>query len=139
MNRRRRAGKVINLIDFQQNGLGHIMPNEFEAAVLQQVLHILTPGRKKVVETKHFMPVSDQAIAQMRPQKSRTACYQHPHGASKLPCGWTNCKAVKSMPSRNLSAQIRYLSGGQKRLKCAHVTIRHDLSPPADSEVFTDK
>src|SRR5439155_23272531 len=50
MNRRGRTGQVIDLIDFKQDRLDHVMTKQFKTAIVQQVRHILSPPGEKVVK-----------------------------------------------------------------------------------------
>ena len=87
MNRRGGAGEIINLIDFEQDWFSNVVSNQFESRVIQQVHDVVAATSKEIVEAENFVTFANQPVAKMRSQEPCTACYQHSHGASKLPLG----------------------------------------------------
>ena len=47
MHRGRGAGQVVDLVHLRPEGLGDIMPNEFEVGSIKEVLHHNTCGKHK--------------------------------------------------------------------------------------------
>ncbi|GER28647.1 UDP-glucuronic acid decarboxylase 1 [Striga asiatica] len=73
MHRGRRAGQMVDLIDFQQNRLHHIVPDQFEPRVPEQMHHVLLPPREEIVHHDHVVPSGDQLVHQMAPDETRAA------------------------------------------------------------------
>src|SRR2546423_129039 len=79
VNRRRGTRQVINLIDFQKDGLDNVVAQQLETVIVQKVTNVLAPPGKKVIETNNFVTNRDQSIAQIRSDKSCPSSYQYPH------------------------------------------------------------
>src|SRR5205085_5969548 len=83
-----RAREVINLIDFQQDRLGHVVAQQLEARIVQQVEDVFATAGEKVVEAQHFVVFAEQPLAKMRADKTRAAGDENSHCAlrtAKLP------------------------------------------------------
>ena len=65
MNRRRGTGEVINLIDFEQHRFDHVVANQFEVMIVEQVKYVDSTSGKEVVETNNIVAVSEQPLAKM--------------------------------------------------------------------------
>jgi hypothetical protein len=63
MKRGGRAGEVIDLIDFQTDGLDHVVPDQLEPAATEQVSDVVSRTGKKVVKTNDFLTRIDQSLA----------------------------------------------------------------------------
>jgi hypothetical protein len=74
VNGRSRASKIVDLVYFEVDWFDDIVADQLEARVREQVLDVLPGSGKKVVKTDHFVASFDQAIAQMAPEKSCSAC-----------------------------------------------------------------
>jgi hypothetical protein len=79
VDRRGRASEVINLIDFQQDRLGHIVPNELKMRISEEVRNIFTPPGKEIIKAKDFVTVAQQSFTQVRTQKTSSASDQDSH------------------------------------------------------------
>ena len=73
MNRRSRTREVIDLIDFKENWLDHIVTRQLKPMIVEQVRNVLPPSRKEIVETEHILSIRQQAFAQMRTNESGAA------------------------------------------------------------------
>ena len=73
VDRRSGAGEVIDLIDLQQDGLDHIMADQFKVRFAQQVANILLLAGEEVIEADDIMPLGNESVAQVRTQKSGPA------------------------------------------------------------------
>src|SRR6266550_8662168 len=70
MNRRRRAGQVIDLIDFEQDGFNHIVTHKFKTRIGHQVGDVLSTYREEIIETDKIVLLGQQALAKMRTEES---------------------------------------------------------------------
>ena len=57
MNRRSRTREVIDLIDFEQNRLDHIVAHQLKPMIVEQMRNVLPSSGKEIVETEHIMSV----------------------------------------------------------------------------------
>src|SRR5258708_10434217 len=87
VHRRSGARETEDAIDFQQYRLDHIMADEFEVAVAEQVHDVGALAAEKIVEADNFLPVVEQALAKMRAEKSCAAGYQCSHSWSPWSAG----------------------------------------------------
>lgn len=69
---------MVNLIHFQQNWLHHIMSNQLEPRIAEQMHHILLPPREEIVNDDHIVSSGDQLIDQMTPDETSAARYNNP-------------------------------------------------------------
>lgn len=51
---------MIDLVDFEQEGLDDVMPDELEARVAEVVRDVLAPAREEVVDHDHRVPALHQ-------------------------------------------------------------------------------
>jgi hypothetical protein len=58
--------------------------HQFEFVIIQQVLNVLAPAGKKVVQTNYFMTPGNQTVTQMRADKARPTCYKYSHICSDV-------------------------------------------------------
>ncbi len=84
---RGRAGQIVYLVHFHIKRKGHVMTDEFKAPVVHERFHIGPRAGKKVVHAEHFMPLIQQAFAEMRSQKARTAGDKNPFTQMHVPPG----------------------------------------------------
>jgi hypothetical protein len=73
MNGRRRAGQVIDLIDFKEDWLNHIVAQQFEALIIEQREYVFSSAGEEVIETEHLITFIKQPLTQMRANKPRAA------------------------------------------------------------------
>ncbi len=67
---RRGAREVVDLVDLEEQRVRDVVPDELEVRPAQEVLDVLLPARKKVVQTDHLFPALEQGLAQVRAQES---------------------------------------------------------------------
>ncbi|MGZ8844267.1 MAG: hypothetical protein ACXW18_11440 [Pyrinomonadaceae bacterium] len=91
----------MNLIDFKQNWPHHASP--FEPVMIEQVLNILATPSEKFIETKNFVAVSDQSIAQLRAKTACAACDYDPHGRSNYRAGQEIAKQLHRAKTQALA------------------------------------
>ena len=68
-----RAGQVVDLVHFQVEWEGHVVADQFEAWVRQQMFDVLARAGEEVVHADDFAAFIQQAFAEVRSQKSRSA------------------------------------------------------------------
>ena len=73
MRRRSRTSQIINLIDFHLERIDHIVPDQLEIRILEEVSNILLPTGEKIVQTQDLVPFVKESITQMRAEKARAA------------------------------------------------------------------
>jgi len=61
----------------QKNRLHHVVANQFEILLPQEMLDVALLAGKKVVQADDVVPLSDEAIAQVRAQKTSSARNQN--------------------------------------------------------------
>jgi hypothetical protein len=77
VNRACRTCQVVDLINLDIERKGNIVPLNLEVGIAAQVSHIALRSGKKIVDAQHLVTGSDQSIAQMRPEKARSARNQY--------------------------------------------------------------
>src|SRR5688572_2426172 len=65
MNRRSRTRQVIDLVDFQKDRLGYVVANQFETAIIHQMIDIFLSSGEKIVETNYFVAFPKKPFAKM--------------------------------------------------------------------------
>ena len=73
VNRRGRAGQIIDLVDLDIERERHVMPHQFEARIAETGRDVLLGAGEIVVDAEHVVARLEQPLAQMRPQESRAA------------------------------------------------------------------
>jgi len=74
VHRRSRAREIVDLIDFQFEGIHDIMSHQLEIRIFEQVRDIaFTPG-KEVVHTDHFVALEEESFRKMGAEKAGSAC-----------------------------------------------------------------
>jgi hypothetical protein len=74
MRRRCRAGEIVYLVeprDARTERRDDVMLNELEPPACQQAADIFSPARLEIVNADDPMTLADQALAEVRPEKSR--------------------------------------------------------------------
>jgi hypothetical protein len=56
MHRRSRAGEVEDAIDFEQHRLDHIMAQQYQVRLINQMRDVAALATEKIVEADYFMP-----------------------------------------------------------------------------------
>src|SRR5262245_6652880 len=72
VDRRCRASHVVALVDLDIEGKCDIMADEFKVRVVEQVLDIAARAAKEIVDANDNGSLSDQAIAKMRTEETRS-------------------------------------------------------------------
>ena len=72
------TSQIVDLIHFDEEGKGHVVPNQFEHRVVHQVRDILLAARIEIVDTENFMTRVEQTIAEVGPQKAGTPGHRNP-------------------------------------------------------------
>ena len=70
------AGQVVNLIHFQPDRLGHIVPHEFEIRQLQQMRDVGFLAGEEVIQADDVVALSDEPFAEVRPEKTGSAGHE---------------------------------------------------------------
>jgi hypothetical protein len=70
---RGRTGEVIDLVDFEIDREGHVVADQFEALVVEQVLDVDPRARIKIVQADDLGAAVQQPLAQMRAKKAGAA------------------------------------------------------------------
>jgi hypothetical protein len=55
MNRGRGTCKIVDLINFQKDRLRHIVSQQLETRVVEEMHDVLTPACEEVIETKNLV------------------------------------------------------------------------------------
>jgi len=70
MNRRCRAGEVINSIHLDVKGKSYVMAKKFKKRILQKMLNISLRSGVKVIHADNVLSILEKALAEMRTQKT---------------------------------------------------------------------
>ena len=79
MNGRRGTREVVDLVHFQQYWLDHIVTQQLQPSLVEQVKNVFPPPGEEVVQTKYIVVFVEQPFTQMRANKSCAAGYQDSH------------------------------------------------------------
>ena len=63
VDRRGRAGEVVDLVDFHIQREGHVVAHELEARVVDDRLQVVARAGIEIVDAQHLVPLLDQARA----------------------------------------------------------------------------
>jgi hypothetical protein len=74
MDRRGRAGQVVDLVDFDVEGEGDIVTKDLEVGVRDEVEHVLFGSGVEIVHADHVVAFGEQAFAKVGAQEARPAC-----------------------------------------------------------------
>jgi hypothetical protein len=66
VDRRGRTGEVVDLVDFDIERKSHIVPDQFEALVPDQIFDIAPRACKKIIDAQDFMTSREQGLAKKR-------------------------------------------------------------------------
>src|SRR5262245_12702178 len=70
VNRRRRAGEIINLVDFDIEGKADIVSNKLESGIQHETGHIRPCRREEVIHAEDLVPAAQQSLTQMGTDES---------------------------------------------------------------------
>ncbi len=76
MDRRSRTGEIINLVYFDEEWKGYIVPQKIELWIIQQVNNIATGAGTEIIDAENFVALLDQPSTKMRSEETRAACDQ---------------------------------------------------------------
>ena len=94
MYRRRGAGKMVDLINLEQDGIDDIVPNQLKVAFTQEVRNILLCASKEIVEANDLQAAD--------PAQSCTQCELASSGGAHVRCCPHRCDVAGLLP-RDLS------------------------------------
>jgi hypothetical protein len=66
MNRTGWASQVIDLVNFQENGIDNVVPDKLEAGMIQQVLDISLMAGEVVIQANHLLSFPNKLPAEVR-------------------------------------------------------------------------
>src|SRR6266851_4124378 len=78
-------------IDFEQNRIHHVVAEQFEVGISDQMRDVSAAATEEIVETYHLVAVVNQAIAQVRSDESCASCNQY---SQTPPPGWLTSVAA---------------------------------------------
>ena len=86
VDRRGRAGEVVDLVDLDVEREGHVVPHQLELRMAETGSDVVLVAREVVVDAQHVVARRQQALAKMRAQEARAAGHQNSstHGAKLL-------------------------------------------------------
>ncbi len=73
VDRRGRARQIVDLVDLDVEREGHVVADELEVRVLQQVQDVALGASEQVVGADHLMPLRQQAVDQVRAEEAGAA------------------------------------------------------------------
>ena len=76
VDRRRRACEVVDLVDFDIDRESHVVANELEARVVEQMRDVVTRTGEEIVQADDVAALFEQSIAKVRAEKSRATGYE---------------------------------------------------------------
>ena len=77
VNGRSRTGEIVDLVDLQIDRERHVVADELEALVIEQMLDIAPGAGEEIVEADDFRALRQQALAQMRAEKTGATGHQN--------------------------------------------------------------
>jgi hypothetical protein len=73
MDRRGRAGQVVDLVHRDEDRVVHVVVHELEVRMVQQVGDVVLAAGEQVVQADHVVAARDQPVAQMRADEAGPA------------------------------------------------------------------
>src|SRR5262249_41799344 len=73
---RRRTGEIVDLIHFDIERKRHVVPNQIEVPVIEQMLDVAARSGEKIVYAQHGRVLAHQPLAEMRAEKTGSSGYQ---------------------------------------------------------------
>ena len=73
VNRARGAGQIVDAVDLEEEREGHIMPDDLEMRIVQQVKDVGFAAGIEIIDTDDEMTLGEQPLAQMAAKESRAA------------------------------------------------------------------
>jgi hypothetical protein len=69
---------MVDLVNFKQDGLNHIMPDQLKSRITEMVHQILLPPREEVINDNYAVSSGEQLIDQMTSHESSATCHHDP-------------------------------------------------------------
>ena len=85
MDRRGRAGEVVDLVDLDKQRMGDVVAHRLEMRVGQQVRDVVLAAGEIIVDAEHVVALGEQPLAQMRAEKTGAAGDQNAFGDDAHP------------------------------------------------------
>ena len=79
MNRRSRAGKVIDLVNLYVERKSDIVSHHFEIGIVHQMRDIAFSAGEEVINTQNVMPFGEQTLTEVGTKKAGSSGYQNSH------------------------------------------------------------
>jgi hypothetical protein len=76
MNRRSGTRQIVDSVGLDPDRVGDVVADQFKSGVSQQMLDVLFAPGEKIVQAKNLFLFFQQSLAQVRPDKTRTARYK---------------------------------------------------------------
>ena len=76
MNGRRGARQIVDLVDLHVEREGHVVADQFETLVVQQMLDIAARAAEEIIDADDVGALRKQPLAKVRAEKTRPAGYQ---------------------------------------------------------------
>jgi hypothetical protein len=76
VNGGRGTGEVVDLVDFDVEREGHVVPDELEVRLAQKVRDVVLGPGEEIVDTQDVVTSGDQALAQVRAEKTGSSGHQ---------------------------------------------------------------
>ena len=73
MHRRRGAGEIVDLIDFEQDGIYDVMANNFEAGIRKKMSDIVFRSREEIIQADYFIPGVEEALTKVASEEPGAA------------------------------------------------------------------
>src|SRR3954451_3815834 len=77
MDRRRRTGEIVDLIDLDIERKRHVVAQKREARLAHHVSDVASRPGEEIVDAEDIMSLRYQPLAKMRTEKSRPTGHQH--------------------------------------------------------------
>jgi hypothetical protein len=70
MNGRRWTGQIVDLIHFNVEWKGHVVPQQFETGISQQMQNVVAAAGKEIIYAKNVVTIREKSLTQMTAQKT---------------------------------------------------------------------
>jgi hypothetical protein len=77
VNRRGRTGEIVDLVDLHIERKRNVVPHQVEVLVIEEMLDVASRAGEKVVRAENVGAKLDQALTEMRANKSSSPRHQH--------------------------------------------------------------
>jgi hypothetical protein len=77
VNRRGRAGEIVNFVYLDIKRPGNVVPHHLEARIVGQRRNVLSPAGEIVVNAKNLVPIVQKSLAEVRSEEPRAAGHEH--------------------------------------------------------------